>query len=114
MPISVLCLFLATPWASLRCVIMTFPGHTYLQHVLIGLGNYICITFQSAFLAIIIDESSNTFNEIFVLNVYLEVCFYFFVTELLSLYKEFREFCSQSTFPLQKSCGRHLLCLSNI
>ena len=60
-------LFLATPWAGLRCVIVTFPGHTYL---LFGLGNYIIISFRPVFLANIIDQTHKHFPRDFRLNVY--------------------------------------------
>ena len=28
--VTVLCLFLTMPWVGMQCVIVTFPGHTYL------------------------------------------------------------------------------------
>ena len=50
MPNSVLWLFLMVPWAGLQCVIVVFPGHTYLlsdmviilQQLMTIRLNYLC------------------------------------------------------------------------
>ena len=47
MAVSVLSLFLTVPWVALQCVIVAFPGHTYLflvKHQLPMIMKMTCLT----------------------------------------------------------------------